>query len=830
MHKKLLKIAFILVLAHLVNNLAFSRSSGVTRQTQTGCTCHNSTPSSSTTLTAQSSTGAFRTRTGQTLNLSISVINNLMQAAGIDIAVVNQNGQNAGTLSPETNSGLQASDGELTHNTPKTMQNGTASFNFTWTAPTTGGNYTLRAVGNAVNNNGNSSGDAWNYLSSVTITVFDLTVTAPNGGETWCSGSSRNITWTGASIQNINIYYSSNGGQSWNLLASNVPESLKTYIWNIPNDLQPGSLYKIKIEDANDPAIFDESNSTFSITSPPTITQDPSPLTLCEGENLTLRVTATGEGLSYQWRKNGILIPNATNSTYSQPATNESSGIYDCVVSNSCGSVTSQSAEVIVNLVPKITTHPVSIEVCEGESATFSVEATGTEIRFQWRKNGSPIPGATSQNYTIPAVQLSDSGSYDVIVLGTCNPPATSQQALLKVLAKPKITQQPAPATVLVGSSVTFSLSVTGTPPLYYQWRKDGNAIVGANSNMFTIDSVQETDAGYYDCIVSNICDTLTSQLVQLQVTLRKAPILTLNMNNIDFGSIEVSDTVIKTLVGVIQNTGNDTLIVNRIDITGKDASDFAIVGENSPFSLAPEGKQTLQIRFRPSHSGEHIGSVQFICNAENPPNLHLKGKGVFPILIVDKTSIDFGLLDINSTAVDTVKLYNPGPLAIQLQNIAIQPQLEEIGVQYVSTKIDSGGSLPVVVSFTPTEPKQYLAEMIIYYVGKFNSDTVTFKVSGFGQPPAEIEENTFEVNLNILPNPSTDEIIISFQNSTPGLVTVELINNIGQVIGSWIENFYFSGKQQFKISTSQLSQGTYKIQLVFPDGRIITDKFIIIR
>jgi hypothetical protein len=64
-----------------------------------------------------------------------------------------------------------------------------------------------------------------------------------------------------------------------------------------------------------------------------------------------------------------------------------------------------------------ITTDPASVAVTAGQPASFTVEATGTgTLSYQWRLNGSAIPGATLSSYTISSAQASHAGSYDVVV------------------------------------------------------------------------------------------------------------------------------------------------------------------------------------------------------------------------------------------------------------------------------------------------------------------------------------------------------------------------------------------------------------------------------
>ncbi|MBZ5700181.1 MAG: immunoglobulin domain-containing protein, partial [Acidobacteriia bacterium] len=63
-------------------------------------------------------------------------------------------------------------------------------------------------------------------------------------------------------------------------------------------------------------------------------------------------------------------------------------------------------------LPPTITTQPASQTVTAGQTATFTVAATGTApLTYQWKKNGTAISGATSTSYTTPATTSSDNGA-----------------------------------------------------------------------------------------------------------------------------------------------------------------------------------------------------------------------------------------------------------------------------------------------------------------------------------------------------------------------------------------------------------------------------------
>ena len=82
----------------------------------------------------------------------------------------------------------------------------------------------------------------------------------------------------------------------------------------------------------------------------------------------------------------------------------------------------------------------------------------------------------------------------------------------------PSITSQPSSATKVVGELVTFSVTASGTAPLSYQWRKGGGNISGETSSSYTINSVVMSDAGSYDVVVTNSCDSATSNAATLTV------------------------------------------------------------------------------------------------------------------------------------------------------------------------------------------------------------------------------------------------------------------------------------------------------------------------
>ena len=273
----------------------------------------------------------------------------------------------------------------------------------------------------------------------------------------------------------------------------------------------------------------------------PTITTQPAAQTVAEGQTATFSVTAAGTApLIYQWQKNSTDISGATSSTYTTPATaiGDNGAQYSVVVFNGAGTATSDKATLTVSAAsgvpgaPVIGTQPTNQSVAVGQTAKFSVTATGTgTLTYQWQKNGTDISGATSSTYTTQATAIGDSGTQYSVVVGNSAAKVTSNKATLTVTlaaVAPAITTQPAAQTVTEGQTATFSVTATGTAPLTYQWKKGGTDISGATSSTYTTPATSSADnAAVFTVVVTNSAGNVTSGDATLTVIPVVAPAIT---------------------------------------------------------------------------------------------------------------------------------------------------------------------------------------------------------------------------------------------------------------------------------------------------------------
>lgn len=261
--------------------------------------------------------------------------------------------------------------------------------------------------------------------------------------------------------------------------------------------------------------------------SAPTITTQPKSQLVNVNTSATFSVEAISTTtLSYQWYFNCILIPGAINSSYIiNSASNINIGLYYVIVSNNFGQTQSSNAILSVINIPEIIQQPKSQLAESCSSVTFSVNAiSATPLSYQWYFNGCVIPCARLPIYEICSAQVSDNGTYYVIVSNSAGSVQSSNAALIVTDLSPNICKEPKSKKVKLGDSVRICVGVekNDSHELKYQWYFDKKKIYYANSSVYEIEDFSKHDVGKYYVVVSNQYCSSTSDKAELTLCCKK--------------------------------------------------------------------------------------------------------------------------------------------------------------------------------------------------------------------------------------------------------------------------------------------------------------------
>lgn len=369
---------------------------------------------------------------------------------------------------------------------------------------------------------GCQSGFTGTFVVNTTSAAGPFLVVAPNGGESYGSGSSQTITWDVAgtaaapvSAANVRISLSTDGGVTYPTVLINSTQNDGSELVTLP--AVQTTTARIKIE-AVENIFFDISNANFSITAPVGDFQftSPAPVNVaCAGPasaDITLGTTftapfasnialsASGQPAGTTVSFNPATIAPGGSSTVTLSGVNTlSNGTYTFTVTGTGGSVTrTRVLTVIVNAgaAPVITQQPTSQTICESGTVTFTVAATGaTSYQWQLSTNGgvnfADISfNSTGTSYTVTNVNPSQNGYvYRVRLTNQCNS-INSQNATLTVNPRPTVTLAAAPYQKLF-PGLTTTLTATINPPaggFNLTWYYNNNQIPGATGTTYVVD------------------------------------------------------------------------------------------------------------------------------------------------------------------------------------------------------------------------------------------------------------------------------------------------------------------------------------------------------
>ena len=270
----------------------------------------------------------------------------------------------------------------------------------------------------------NSAGKATSNPAILTVTAAPVqpSITTQPSSQTAAKGKTASFSVVATGTDPLTYQWKKNGTDIAGATAS-------TYTTPVIADGDNGAKFSVVVRNEGG-----SETSSEAVLSDVAIATQPAAQTVGADKTATFSVVAAGTGpFTYQWKKNGTDIAGAKSSTYTTPAIadGDNGAQFSVVVANSAGSVTSSNASLSD---VAITTQPAALSVVVGKAASFSVTATGTgTLSYQWKKNGSDIPGATSNPYEVSATSAGDNNAVFSVVVSNGAGTVTSSTAKLLV-------------------------------------------------------------------------------------------------------------------------------------------------------------------------------------------------------------------------------------------------------------------------------------------------------------------------------------------------------------------------------------------------------------
>ncbi|MEO6833521.1 MAG: T9SS type A sorting domain-containing protein, partial [Chitinophagaceae bacterium] len=265
-------------------------------------------------------------------------------------------------------------------------------------------------------------------------------------------------------------------------------------------------------------------SNSISVTvnpAPPIAILSGGSLRLCQGDSVTLQSNLNAF-FQLAWNKNGsAIVPADSSNIYLV----KSAGLYSVTAIDSVTGCKATSATTMVRVdsLPIASTTPTgTLAICQTASITLKSAAKDTTVLYQWRLNGSRIIGASADsiNTNIP-------GSYVLIVASKASGCMDSSAAITLNVTTPPIATITMPSKTRVCAGDTVKLSANIGTGFSYQWRYNGNVVIGATSSNF-----KAIVSGSYTVSVNNgpLCTSL-SNAISVKIDSLPAAFITYNSN-----------------------------------------------------------------------------------------------------------------------------------------------------------------------------------------------------------------------------------------------------------------------------------------------------------
>ncbi|MCX6154900.1 MAG: immunoglobulin domain-containing protein [Candidatus Kapabacteria bacterium] len=455
---------------------------------------------------------------------------------------------------------------------------------------------------------------------------------------------------------------------------------------------------------------------------------------------------------------------------------------------------------------------------CVGNTVNFSLVGTGSQITYQWYKDGVALAGQTNPSLQLTAVATPNSGVYNCMVSGNaiCTPTWSDNMPLYIALGT-VITKQPATTIGNLGGTAAFSVSahVNGAPPNYpiaVQWYKGAVALVndtispnskisGANSSILTISNITAANFGTdYSAKITGLCGSTvaTSNASLTQLT---ASFIT------DLTDVTTCSGIPLVSLTIKATTNTGTLAYQWY-------KDGAKVSDGSGIT----GSKTASLNIA-SPTAANVGSYYCIVTVvEYNYNLTSKtGK----LIINSKPAITSQ--PTKAIAASTGKAFS----------IVVAASGSSITYQWSKDGGDISGATNAtftIASAASTDAGNYVCK-ISNMCGDVWSDTATVTVSYSNMMSVNDKSVDGFILSSSKPNPIDGQGTISFTVPYETNVKINLVDATGRKAAELFNGYANQGSTDLKISTDELNLTSGVYYYTMKAGSVvITQQMVVIK
>lgn len=253
--------------------------------------------------------------------------------------------------------------------------------------------------------------------------------------------------------------------------------------------------YMVKVEALSGNATSQSHNIRVVLGDKPRFVIQPRSREVCAGELFVLNADAISNSLmEYRWIRNGVLLPDRTNSFALQFDTAGRQYFYRCIVTTECGSDTSDLCTITTTALPTITQQPPkTLAIEQSKYGRLTVGAFASRaLRYAWVKNGQLIEGNNSPVLEIAIATKKDEGKYWVNVMGDCDT-VRSDTTIVTVTAPSSLAEEELERFVMVSPNPAYSTVTVAVNPLLKATALRITDMIGKEIMRFSAQDMTET-------------------------------------------------------------------------------------------------------------------------------------------------------------------------------------------------------------------------------------------------------------------------------------------------------------------------------------------------